>query len=504
MEHNDTELVSQSLTGSREAFGRIVEQYQSLICSLAYSATGSLTQSEDVAQETFVLAWKQLRQLREPAKLRAWLCTIARSVISRATQRQTREPVHGAETMDTAHETPALDAIPSERVINREEEAILWRSLAQIPEVYREPLILFYREQQSVAAVAEKLELSEDAVKQRLSRGRKLLTEEVTAFVEGTLQRTSPGRVFTLGVLASLPVLVTSAKAATLGAAAKGGATVKAVGGLWLLGVFFGPAIAVLNGFMEIKMDIDSAVSPRDRQFQIKMAKTAVSLAGAFALVMFAGMFFGVPRYGTTHPGWIIGAVTGLSWVYIFLLTWLVVLPVIRQRRLAIAEAARWRARGLASAAMPPSPPFFEYRSGWSLFGWSLIHICFDRDSHRGAARGWIACGNAAVGILFACGGAAIGGVAIGPCAIGVVAIGCCAVGYIACGGAAVAWLAGGGGTVVARDYAFGGVPVAAHATLVPHAWLYTNILVLLCCLPLLLRARNWRKRSRRLPALKP
>ena len=80
MAHSDTELVLQSLNGSREAFCQIVEQYQSLICSLAYSATGSVTQSEDVAQETFVVAWKQLRQLREPEKLRSWLCSIARSV----------------------------------------------------------------------------------------------------------------------------------------------------------------------------------------------------------------------------------------------------------------------------------------------------------------------------------------------------------------------------------------------------------------------------------------
>lgn len=222
MEHTDTELVTQSLTGNREAFGQIVGQYQSLICSLAYSATGSLTQSEDLAQETFVIAWKQLRQLREPAKLRSWLCSIARSVISSATRRQTREPVHDAETLDIAHETPAPDPLPSERAINREEEAILWRSLEQIPELYREPLILFYREHQSVESVAAELELSEDAVKQRLSRGRKLLTEEVTAFVEGTLVRTNPGEAFTLSVLAALPAMTVSAKAATVGAAAKG------------------------------------------------------------------------------------------------------------------------------------------------------------------------------------------------------------------------------------------------------------------------------------------
>ena len=49
-EYNDAELVRESLAGNQDAFGRIVAHHQSLICSLAYSATGSLTQSEDLAQ----------------------------------------------------------------------------------------------------------------------------------------------------------------------------------------------------------------------------------------------------------------------------------------------------------------------------------------------------------------------------------------------------------------------------------------------------------------------
>src|SRR5579872_6494080 len=78
----DGDLVGQSLSGSRDAFGQIVIRYQSLICSLAYSATGSLSQSEDLAQETFVSAWKHLAELKEPCKLRAWLCGIARNLIN--------------------------------------------------------------------------------------------------------------------------------------------------------------------------------------------------------------------------------------------------------------------------------------------------------------------------------------------------------------------------------------------------------------------------------------
>jgi hypothetical protein len=48
----DAELVAACLAGQREAFERIVARYQSLVCSLAYSATGSLGESEDLAQET--------------------------------------------------------------------------------------------------------------------------------------------------------------------------------------------------------------------------------------------------------------------------------------------------------------------------------------------------------------------------------------------------------------------------------------------------------------------
>jgi len=143
-EFNDAGLVTQSMAGNRNAFGQIVAQHQSLICSLAYSATGSITQSEDIAQETFVTAWTHLPELREPARLRAWLCGIARNLIGKTLRRDAREPVHAAEQLEKAHELPSPELLPSEHVMSKEEEAILWRSLERIPETYREPLVLFY------------------------------------------------------------------------------------------------------------------------------------------------------------------------------------------------------------------------------------------------------------------------------------------------------------------------------------------------------------------------
>jgi RNA polymerase sigma factor (sigma-70 family) len=95
----DAELVSASLQGDHAAFGRIVGRYQSLVCSLAYSATGSLTQSEDLAQETFLEAWKHLASPREPEKLRSWLCGIARNRVRQSLRARQREPAHEAEAL---------------------------------------------------------------------------------------------------------------------------------------------------------------------------------------------------------------------------------------------------------------------------------------------------------------------------------------------------------------------------------------------------------------------
>ena len=165
---SDDQLWQMSRTGDRDAFGRIVERYQSLICSLAYSACGNLSRSEDFAQETFVAAWQKLGDLREPAKLRAWLCGIVRNLAANSLRREQRRG-GPAESLDDAAEHATSDADPSAQAVTQEEAQLLWRSLAGLPETYREPMVLFYRQGQSVAEVADALELSEDAVKQRLT-----------------------------------------------------------------------------------------------------------------------------------------------------------------------------------------------------------------------------------------------------------------------------------------------------------------------------------------------
>src|SRR3954469_13361339 len=97
---NDAQLVELCLTGNRDAFGRVVARYQSLICGIAYSACGDVGRSEDLAQDTFIAAWRDLQSLKEPGKLKGWLCGIIRNLVNNSHRRESRTPTAQADLLD--------------------------------------------------------------------------------------------------------------------------------------------------------------------------------------------------------------------------------------------------------------------------------------------------------------------------------------------------------------------------------------------------------------------
>lgn len=474
---DDAQLVIASLSGNRDAFGMIVTRYQSLICSLAYSATGSLGASEDLAQETFITAWKHLRQLRERHKLRAWLCGIARNRINSTLRREGREPARIAEPLENIPESASAELLPDDQTISKEEEAILWRSLERIPENYRETLVLFYREHQSVENVAAALDLSEDAVKQRLSRGRKLLAEEVAAFVEGALARTNPGKAFTLGVLAALPaVLTTSAKAAAIGAvAAKGSVVAKSAAAFGMFNFIAAPVLGFVGPWLQYRVVLAAAKTAEERRLIRSYYSRLFALMLGFGIALVVVIVLS-GKLVESHP-----------WLFVCALTGLVAGYAAAAIRLGIWANAIFRKmlQEQDAAAHTPGRPIWEYRSRLELFRLPLVHFCFHRTATgRAPVKAWIAAGNFAIGGLFAFGGMAVaplsfGGVAfgllpfgglafglfpIGGFALGGWAFGGLALGWEAFGGCALAWHAAMGGLAVARDFALGGAAQATQA----------------------------------------
>ena len=522
---SDEELWRLSLEGDREAFGGIVERYQVLICSLAFSACGSLASSEDLAQETFLTAWRHLKELREPKKLRQWLCGIVRNLSANAVRRDLRRGGQ-PEALDVVAEEASAEKCPAAEAVTREEETLLWRALAGMPENYREPMVLFYREQQSVAEVASDLGLSEDAVKQRLSRGRALLRNEMTALVESTLKRTRPGSAFTLGVLAALPIASASAATSVLAAAAQAGgeAVGKGIVAKLGLGVLIGPAIGLICSYLGTMAAASTARSESERKVILRFSRWIIG----FCFVMSIGLAAVLSQAGKLYIASAASLVLGVTaWTAVLVGGILLMCQrmdkEVRRIRIETATTDEAYAKVLAAQGRRALalPKYFESKTRF--LGLPLFAIAWggtNSDQYRARKLyAWVAIGDIAISPFVAIGGIAVAPIAIGAITIGVlslsvfwgVAVGVLSVGSLAFGWWALACAAAAvkcavGFAAVARDYAFGivasGASVGAAAKeWVLHQWWPDFMAVMLhqihwwilLCIVVALAIRAWR-----------
>jgi RNA polymerase sigma factor (sigma-70 family) len=484
---DDAALVAEVLNGNRDAFGQLVARYQSAVCGLAYSGCGNISQSEDLAQETFIVAWRKLGELEEPAKFKSWLYGIARNLVANSSRKQTRNPLAASEPLDENLPASAPASNPTGHAIKKEEEAILWRSLEQIPETYREPLVLFYRENQSIERVAAILELSEEAARQRLSRGRKLLQERVIAFVEGALEQTAPGPLFALGVLAALPAMSFSAKAATFGAATKGGTLATGASLAGFFSKFLGPLFPFV-GMWAAYRQMKKAGLPERALKSLKLFYIAIAVSVVLMIVLVSALVDHGAALVKASPVLFVVSSVGLILGYFLVIGLLAVRYVCVVKEAAAKELA---AGNLNVAKQCGS--VWEYRSRAEFLGLPLIHM------RRGwrmdvpgmsspswkPVKAWIAISDSfAIGGLFAYGSLAIAPVSIGAISIGVVSYGAMVFGALAwggfsfgvwafgaftfgweafSGGSAIAWhLAWGYEYAIAHDYALGAGTVHA------------------------------------------
>ena len=470
MSISDQTLVQKCRQGDTAAFESLVGKYQNLVCSVAYSILGDVNQSEDVAQETLLVAWSKLDRLEREASFKSWVCSIARN-LARNSLRRHRVPADGAGEEVVADQRESVE----ESLTRGEEQELVWSVLAELPELYREPLVLFYRQEQSVASVAEALDVSVDVVKQRLSRGRKMLKMEVAAVVQRTLERTSPSGAFTLGVMAALrdvdpgvlaaPVSSAAAKTATGAGAAKSAG--------WLA-VLTGPLIGLAGAAFGFWCSWRAATYQRERTFMVRASLLYAVLLTVFMLPFLAMLLGWRPYESWGQRGYALAFAAWMGSFTLLNLTWVLV-TVFRGRRLTRLEKLRG-AQPLAGkdpASLPVRWVGRRWRSSQGWLGAPWIDIAFrDSDSgdsesnqpQRPIARGWIAIGDVARGRLIA-----IGNVAIAPISVGTFSIGLISFGVISLGGVGLGVVTGAAfslGVVAGGGWAVGGgIAVACYAS---------------------------------------
>jgi RNA polymerase sigma factor (sigma-70 family) len=185
-------------------FGQIVERHQRAVYAVVFANVRDRALADDLTQDTFVKAWSRLHELRDADKLGPWLCGIARNLA-----RDARRHQRYARVVDATGEV-ADPATPFDALSDAESEHLVVRALDAVPDTYREPLVLFYIEQQSVENVARALGISAATTNKRLSRGRQQLAVEIEALVERALTRRGPKRELVAGVLAAIALLGSS------------------------------------------------------------------------------------------------------------------------------------------------------------------------------------------------------------------------------------------------------------------------------------------------------
>ena len=173
MELDDAELVARSQNGDLVAFNGIVERYQVQVYNVAARVLGNRTSAEDVAQETFVSAYKAIRRFRG-GSLRAWLLRIASnlSIDNLRSSRRRPEASLDETLLSPGFQHVSSDESPEQRTLSNELAEEIQRAILTIPEDQRTVLVLIDVQGMSYDEAADSTGVSVGTVKSRLNRAR--------------------------------------------------------------------------------------------------------------------------------------------------------------------------------------------------------------------------------------------------------------------------------------------------------------------------------------------
>ena len=173
-------LVRRAQRGDREAFGRLVEQFERTVHAICLRRLGNSSEALELTQEVFLHVMRRIGQLREPERFAGWLRQVTvRMAINRATRRNAPPSVETV-VLEGACET---HDDPLDSLIARERAERLWEGLSRLKVLDRETLVAFYIQGQSLIEIAESLDAPIGTIKRRLHTARKRLKLELEAAV---------------------------------------------------------------------------------------------------------------------------------------------------------------------------------------------------------------------------------------------------------------------------------------------------------------------------------
>jgi RNA polymerase sigma-70 factor (ECF subfamily) len=165
------------LEGQAGAFDEFVEHFRSRIFQYSWMMCGQREDAEEVAQETLLRVFESLDQLREPEHVRAWVFRIAKNACLMKRRKSIFAPDQELPLDQIVTEARDRRRLPDTEVIESQMRDSLHRAIAALPDTYRAVVLLRDLEELSTEETAQILDISTDAVKTRLHRGRLALRQ---------------------------------------------------------------------------------------------------------------------------------------------------------------------------------------------------------------------------------------------------------------------------------------------------------------------------------------
>ena len=184
-DRDEAQMIAAIVAGDRELYHNLIEPYELSVYRMAMSFVKDEIEAEDVAQEAFLKAFRNLANFRGQSKFSTWLISIT---LNEARRRLRRQSTVRMESLDDSPEeggkvSPELlrdwQEIPSEALERKEVRALLQRAIEELSPIYREVVVLRDIEELSVEETAGALAISISSVKVRLHRARIMLQKEL-------------------------------------------------------------------------------------------------------------------------------------------------------------------------------------------------------------------------------------------------------------------------------------------------------------------------------------
>jgi len=180
-DRGDAVLAVKVQRGDRESFGHIVELFQARIYGFCYQFFRDGDIAAEMAQETFLRAYRHIKKYDSKKKFSTWIYSIARNVCideKRKMDRSRTVPIEDVspESFQLRHQGQHLKN-PSQISSQLEDRVLLENAVARLPEKYRTPIILCYFQEVPYQEIADILGLSLNLVKVRIFRAKKQLLE---------------------------------------------------------------------------------------------------------------------------------------------------------------------------------------------------------------------------------------------------------------------------------------------------------------------------------------